>query len=592
MTDLTERHATFSTRDGCRLFYRSWRPEEPVDRALILLHRGHEHSGRLTGFVEELALPGIAVYAWDARGHGRSPGGRGEAPSFGRLVRDLDDFVHHLASEHGVPVERMTVLGHSVAGVIASAWVHDYAPPIRALVLVAPAFRVKLYVPLALPGLRLLRRLRGGKSGRLQSYVRPGMLTHDAEEARRYADDPLIARAISVDVLLGLHETAHRVVEDAEAITVPTLVLAAGADAVVRPGEQRRFFERVGSTIKRFRIFDGLYHDLLHERDREPVLDEIRVFVEGAYDPAIADASRWPACRHGPLESDTRGYTKEEYDRLSSPLDPSPRRLFLALQRLVLRTIGRLSRGIAIGWRSGFDSGHSLDYVYENRPRGFLGLGRWIDRLYLDAPGWRGIRERRAHLEGALRDAVRQRTLSDRPVRVLDVASGPGRYVLETIRDLDDVEISAHLRDLSASNLEAGRRLASELGIDDVRFEEGDAFDEEVLAGISPRPDVVIVSGLFELIPDNERVLRTLRGLARALEEGGRLVYTGQPWHPQLEMIARCLRNRDGRPWIMRRRTQRELDQLVGAAGFRKLETRVDEQGIFTVSTAALAGAS
>ena len=69
---------------------------------------------------------------------------------------------------------------------------------------------------------------------------------------------------------------------------------------------------------------------------------------------------------------------------------------------------------------------------------------------------------------------------------------------------------------------------------------------------------------------------------------GGYLIYTGQPWHPQLEMIARTLTSHKakGEPWIMRRRTQLELDQLVTAAGFRKVEQRVDEWGIFTVSVA------
>jgi hypothetical protein len=82
-------------------------------------------------------------------------------------------------------------------------------------------------------------------------------------------------------------------------------------------------------------------------------------------------------------------------------------------------------------------------------------------------------------------------------------------------------------------------------------------------------------------------VSASLAGLAEAIPAGGYLVYTGQPWHPQLELIARALTShRQGRPWIMRRRTQAEMDQLVAAAGFRKVEERVDEWGIFTVSVA------
>jgi hypothetical protein len=64
------------------------------------------------------------------------------------------------------------------------------------------------------------------------------------------------------------------------------------------------------------------------------------------------------------------------------------------------------------------------------------------------------------------------------------------------------------------------------------------------------------------------------------------LIYTGQPWHPQMELIARILVNRDGEPWTMRRRTQAEMDELVRSVGLEKRAMRIDEYGIFTVSVA------
>ena len=95
------------------------------------------------------------------------------------------------------------------------------------------------------------------------------------------------------------------------------------------------------------------------------------------------------------------------------------------------------------------------------------------------------------------------------------------------------------------------------------------------------------MSGLYELFADNSMVGGSLAGLAEAVEPGGYLVYTGQPWHPQLELIARALTShRQGQAWVMRRRSQAEMDQLVEAAGFRKITQRVDEWGIFTVSLA------
>jgi hypothetical protein len=146
------------------------------------------------------------------------------------------------------------------------------------------------------------------------------------------------------------------------------------------------------------------------------------------------------------------------------------------------------------------------------------------------------------------------------------------------------------LRDFDARNVELGRRLIVETKLS-ARFEQGDAFDRDSLASLQPKPTIGIVSGLFELFPENDPLRETLGGLAAAIEPGGYLIYTGQPWHPQIEFIARTLSShRGGAPWIMRRRTQEELDELVRRAGFRKVEQRIDPEGLFTVTLAQRIG--
>ena len=156
------RESTFATHDGVELFYRHWPATtgKPVG-AVLLFHRGHEHSGRMAHLVEELALPGYDVFAWDARGHGQSPGERGHSPGVDTSVRDIQTFVDHIQPAHGIAVKDMAVVAQSVGAVLAATWAHDYAPPIRVMVLASPAFSVKLYVPLARPGLKLMHRLRG-----------------------------------------------------------------------------------------------------------------------------------------------------------------------------------------------------------------------------------------------------------------------------------------------------------------------------------------------------------------------------------------------------------------------------------------------
>lgn len=567
--------------DGAELFYRWWPAAKQTDRAVMLFHRGHEHSGRFEDVVRELDITDAHIFAWDARGHGRSPGDRGYAPTFSHFVRDMDDFVRKISDEHGVPVNNMVVVAHSVGAVMAAAWVHDYAPPIRGLVLATPAFRVRLYAPFAVTGLRLLHKVR--PSAVIKSYVKAKMLTHDLQQSQQYDEDQLITRNIANNILLDMYDTATRLIDDAGAITVPVLMQSAGADWVVKNKVQAAFFAGLSSQDKELHHYPGMYHDILHEKGREPILGAIRRFINRRF----ADDEQPPSL----VDAHQQGYTKREFDRLSRSRPWfCPRGVMFRVTHLAMRTLGSmLSDGVKLGFDTGFDSGKTLDYVYENRPRGKAIVGKWIDRSYLNSPGWQGIRRRKVHLEELLARAIDKCHGRGKTVQLLDVAAGPGRYALDVIQRLRNernIEVHALLRDFDERNVEFGRKLAGQMGLGSVKHEQGDAFDRDSLASLDPRPNVVVVSGLYELYADNELVLQSLRGIHDGMEEDGYLLYTGQPWHPQLEFIARVLPNRNGERWVMRRRTQQEMDGLVRAAGFEKVEMRIDQWGIFTVSMA------
>ena len=374
----------------------------------------------------ELDLPDFDFFAWDARGHGRSPGARGDSPSFGTSVRDVQTFIAHIGEHHGFAPESIAVIAQSVGAVVAAAWVHDYAPPIRGMVLASPAFKVKLYVPLALPGLRLMRALRGNFF--VTSYVKARLLTRDPERAASYDTDPLIARSISVNILLGLQQTSDRIVADAAAITVPTQLLMSDRDWVVHDGPQHAFFERLGSATKEKHVLQGFYHDTLGERDRAIAIARVRTFLLGVFERPLERVDLAGADRHG--------FTKDEADALRSPLPGnSPRDLYWRATRATLRFGATLSDGLRTGRANGFDSGSMLDYVYRNVAAGRTPLGRLVDRLYLDSVGWRGIRQRKLHVEELLREAISRLRANGRPVHIVDVAAGHGRYVLDAIAE-------------------------------------------------------------------------------------------------------------------------------------------------------------
>lgn len=574
---------TFSTHDNVALSYRHWpavsQPTDTPPRAIVLFHRGHEHGGRIAHLVDELNLPDITFFAWDARGHGLSPGARGDSPSFGTSVRDVQTFMDHIAARYGIRIEDIVVIAQSVGAVLAATWVHDYAPPIRALVLASPAFKVKLYVPFARPGLKLLRAIRGNLF--VNSYVKAKFLTHDPERIASYENDPLIARPISVDVLLGLYEAADRVVADAQSIQVPVQLLISGADFVVHRKPQTQFFQQLGSANKEMHILPGFFHDTLGEKDRALATQRIRRFINHHFEtPSTAQALH---------TADREGWSCAEAETLATPLSPrSLAGLYWRATRAGLAFGAKLSAGLRLGADTGFDSGSTLDYVYRNQATGSNAVGRLMDSNYLKAIGWRGIRQRKVHIEELLGNAITRLQTAHTAVHIVDIAAGHGRYILEALAHKADQVESVLLRDYSELNVSQGTALIKEKGLQDTaHFVQGDAFDRNDLAQLTPQPTLAVVSGLYELFADNTQVEQSLSGLADAMQSGSYLIYTNQPWHPQLEFIARALTShRAGQAWVMRRRSQAEMDQLVARAGFRKITQRVDEWGIFTVSLA------
>ncbi len=572
----------FHSFDNVELYYRHWPAihecESPRDKkAVVMFHRGHEHSGRLAHLVDELKLPDTAFFAWDARGLGQSPGERGQAESFAALVKDVDCFIRNICEHHNYSSDEIIVVGQSVGAVMLATWVHDYAPQVRAMVLAAPAFKVKLY----LPGARALIAVRQALTGpfTVNSYVKASYLSHDPDRIRSYNQDPLITRPIASNVLLDMYAAAERCVTDAAAIKLPVLTLISGNDWVVEKPVQYEFVARLGSSIKQMIELPGFYHDTLGELHRQQALLEVRKFLTERFSESVSKPNL--------IDEDRHGASYQKYMALKQP-ETGPRRFYWALLQNIIALGAKLSKGYRLGQQTGFDSGSTLDYVYQNQPQGKGWLGTLLDQSYLNSIGWQGIRQRKFNLELLINQAIDQLQQRQQPIRILDIATGQGRYVLDAIDQRTGDIDSLLLRDFSDINVIAGRQSLLARGFEHIgTFVQADAFDEVSLATISPSPTLAIVSGLYELFADNESICRSLAGLAQAMQSGAYLLYTNQPWHPQQELIARSLTShRDDQPWIMRCRSQAEMDQLVESAGFRKCDQLIDQWGIFTVSIA------
>jgi alpha-beta hydrolase superfamily lysophospholipase len=527
--------ASFQSHDGNSLFYRCWAGKAGVDaRAIVLFQAQAEQESNLQHWVDGFDLPECHFFACNVQAIAGAGVPQGALPDFATLVKNADGLVRHIGRQHGIAMENMAVIAQGAAAVAIAAWVHDYAPKIAAMVLLAASFQ------------------------------------------RRFAN-----RFSAPDEAKGLRYSARRISNDAAAIFAATQLIIAGDDAFAERGAQELFFARIASSVKEKHVIDGVAHDVLGQPPHAGLLPLIRNFVQQRFSHPAA----LPDLRNAHLA----GVTFDELARLKQPPGSNLANLYWALTRATVRALAWVSEGMKIGADTGFDSGSTLDYVYRNQSQGVTPLGKMVDRFYLDSISWRGIRVRKPHVESLIARAITQLRQANQPIRIVDIAAGHGRYILEVLARQKQLDVDILLRDFAPVNIEQGRQLIAKLGMQDcARFELGDGFDRASLAQITPRPTLAVACGLYELFPDNTLVHASLAGLADALDSGSYLVYTTNPWHPQLEMVARGLTtHRDGHSqFFMRRRFQAEMDQMVEAAGFVKLDQLIDEWGIFSVSLA------
>ncbi len=585
---LIKGESCYNAYDGTAIYYRYWLTMplaaiKSVDQSLrqvILLHRGHEHSGRLNELGTQFAGAGYQVFAWDARGNGRSGGTKDHAKSVTELERDLDDFVQLVVGQTGIAMEDTLIVASSIGAVLAAAWVHDYAPHIRGMILGTPALSIRLYLPFAIPSLKVARAL--GLMSRVSSYVKAQVLTHDKEAQEAYNADPLISKSISTDLLIDTHATGQRLLDDAGAITIPTFVLCAGKDYVVDKQAERQFYEAINTPHKRWQLYPDSYHAIFHETNKADVFADCLAFAAQVFSITVPAADLSAA--------HLNSASKDKVDRLAiKPFNPS-----FAITRLAMQKFGHVSDAIATGLEHGFDSGHSLDHVYYNQPSGQNKFGQAVDKFYLNNIGWQGIRIRREHILELAQIALATMAVADqkdnnayRP-KLLDIASGHGFYAFDLLTAF--THLHAELRDYDPHNIQALQTKADQLEMADrVTTSQKDAFDSHSYQSSDEKGakfDIAIASGLFELFSDNTLPMTALSGIYESLKDKGYLLYTNQPWHPEQEFISKTLNNHRGSSWVMRCRSQAEMDQLVNEAGFEKIAMRIDKFGIFTVSLA------
>lgn len=265
-----------SSDDTCLQAY-EWKPRSgPVRGALVIAHGLRDHATRYGALAEALGAQGFAIYAQDMRGHGRSGGDRQRFDSIAQLVEDLDLAVTEAKKRNpGVPV---FLYGHSLGGLVSTEYVLAHGDNLKGFILSGPA-------------LKLQPSVSGGEkaAARFFSSVLPGLpaqalddseFVRDPAAKAELASDPLVDHANlparSAAAALDAIEDVQRRMEQ---VTVPFLVMHGSADKATNPEGSRELYARAHSTDKTLKIYDGLYHDLMHEPEHDRIIGEVTAWI-------------------------------------------------------------------------------------------------------------------------------------------------------------------------------------------------------------------------------------------------------------------------------------------------------------------------
>lgn len=261
--------------DGTQLYARHWAAVGALRGVVVIMHGLKDHADHYAAFAARLTAAGYGVYAFDLRGHGRSSGPRVAPAAWLDYVDDLDRFVALVAErEPGHPV---FLFGHSMGGAIATLTAIRHRASLAGLILSGPALAVDA-PPLLLAATRLAGTLA------------PGAKALDLPNAE-FSSDPAVGKAMSADPLIeqgpgpartaaGLIEGIRLIWAHTDGLTLPILALHGTRDALTAPSGSRALIAAAPSTDKTLRIYEGLFHDLLHEPKGKQVEDDLVAWLD------------------------------------------------------------------------------------------------------------------------------------------------------------------------------------------------------------------------------------------------------------------------------------------------------------------------
>jgi alpha-beta hydrolase superfamily lysophospholipase len=232
-----------------------------------------EHSGRYDYVTSKLNSFGYSVYRFDNRGHGRSGGDKGYVEDFNQFIDDADKIVNMTQSEN--PKLPVFMLGHSMGGFITAGYGIKYPNRLTGQVL-SGAATIILPMLVNLEGVDFTAMARNPIPNALSDQV-----SRDPKVVEDYQNDPLNLKEYATWLMSEVFLRGARwLMNNVGSYVYPCLILHGGADQIVTPVASWYFHEHIGSKDKEIKVYEGLYHEILNEPEKNVVLEDVHAWIE------------------------------------------------------------------------------------------------------------------------------------------------------------------------------------------------------------------------------------------------------------------------------------------------------------------------
>jgi acylglycerol lipase len=263
--------SNFSNKAGLKIFTRTWLPQQNIKGSIVIVHGFNAHSAYYQWVADQLTTVGFAVYALDLHGRGQSEGERFYVQNIYEYVEEVNQMVDIAKAAH--PNLPLLLLGHSAGGVVATLYALDNPTKINGLISVSFAFQI----PAPDFALTILKGLSHIAPHFHSIKLKNEDFSRNTEEVHIMNNDPLIAHESQpTKTMEQLVIADERLKKEIPQITLPVLILHGTSDKAARYTGSQFFYDNVASTDKTLKLYEGHYHSLLTDTDKEIVMTDIK----------------------------------------------------------------------------------------------------------------------------------------------------------------------------------------------------------------------------------------------------------------------------------------------------------------------------